>query len=189
VHIGQRVWLGSRVAILPSVTIGDDAVIGAGSLVNRDVAAGALAAGMPAKEIKSRDQFVKVVSQDEKCQILLDLMEEFRQYLQDDGLEVTEGPSTEDWQVWDIRRRARARSAVWRLAFSLEERSDGVGLPSPGAAFLSLRPIGEPDRREIESGGAAWFDVEAKQRSEPSNDLADEVAYFLGRYGIYCVRP
>lgn len=49
VTIGNRVWIGGGALILPGVTIGDDAVIGAGSVVTRDVPAGALVAGNPAR--------------------------------------------------------------------------------------------------------------------------------------------
>lgn len=52
VHIGDRVWIGTRVTVLSGVHIGDGAVIAAGSVVNRDVPAGALAAGVPAKVIR-----------------------------------------------------------------------------------------------------------------------------------------
>ena len=49
VHIGRNVWIGGGAIILPGVRIGDDAVIGAGSIVTRDVAAGAKALGNPAR--------------------------------------------------------------------------------------------------------------------------------------------
>lgn len=52
VRIGARAWIGSNSTILPGVTIGDGAVIGAGSLVTRDVAAGMVAVGSPAREVR-----------------------------------------------------------------------------------------------------------------------------------------
>ena len=54
VRIGEDVWLGARVIVLPGVTIGDRAIIGAGSVVLKDVAALAIAAGNPAKLIRYR---------------------------------------------------------------------------------------------------------------------------------------
>ena len=51
VRIGRHVWIGGGAIILPGVTVGDDAVIGAGSVVTRDVAAGARVAGNPARVI------------------------------------------------------------------------------------------------------------------------------------------
>ena len=52
VNIGDFVWLGIGCKILPGVTIGEGAVIGAGSVVTNDVPAYSLATGVPAKVIK-----------------------------------------------------------------------------------------------------------------------------------------
>jgi maltose O-acetyltransferase len=49
VRIGSDVWIGGGAIILPGVTIGDGAVIGAGSVVTRDVGAGATVMGNPAR--------------------------------------------------------------------------------------------------------------------------------------------
>lgn len=51
VVIGRNVWIGGGAHILPGVTIGDDAVIGAGAVVTRDVAPGATVVGNPARPI------------------------------------------------------------------------------------------------------------------------------------------
>lgn len=52
VTIGNNVWLGEHVIILPNVTIGDGAIIGAGSVVTHDIPAYCVAIGSPAKVIK-----------------------------------------------------------------------------------------------------------------------------------------
>lgn len=48
VHVGRNVWIGGGAIILPGVTIGDDAIVGAGAVVTRDVPAGATVVGNPA---------------------------------------------------------------------------------------------------------------------------------------------
>ncbi|MBD2001064.1 acyltransferase [Leptolyngbya sp. FACHB-541] len=53
--ISDRVWLGANVTILKGVTIGNDAVIGAGSVVTKDIPERAIAVGVPAKVIRHRD--------------------------------------------------------------------------------------------------------------------------------------
>jgi acetyltransferase-like isoleucine patch superfamily enzyme len=54
--IGDRVWCGIDVRILGGVTIGDDVVIGAGSVVCRDIPSNSVAAGVPARVIRSIDR-------------------------------------------------------------------------------------------------------------------------------------
>lgn len=58
IRIGNRVWIGAGAVILPGVTIGDDSVIGAGSVVTKDIPAGVVAFGNPCRvqrEISDRD--------------------------------------------------------------------------------------------------------------------------------------
>ena len=52
VTIGNNVWLASGVIVCPGVTIGDNAVIGAGSVVTRDIPSNVLATGVPCKVIR-----------------------------------------------------------------------------------------------------------------------------------------
>ena len=49
VRIGANTWIGGGAIILPGVTIGDDAIVGAGSVVTRDVPPGATVVGNPAR--------------------------------------------------------------------------------------------------------------------------------------------
>jgi maltose O-acetyltransferase len=50
--VGHRVWCGQNVTILSGVTIGDDVVIGAGSVVTTDIPSNCIAVGVPAKKLK-----------------------------------------------------------------------------------------------------------------------------------------
>ncbi len=52
IRIGNNVWIGAQVCILPGVTIGDNSVIGAGSVVTKDIPSGVLAAGNPCRVIR-----------------------------------------------------------------------------------------------------------------------------------------
>ena len=58
VYIGNHVFIGANTTILPGVTIGDYAVIGAGSIVTHDVPARTVVAGVPAKGICGVDEYV-----------------------------------------------------------------------------------------------------------------------------------
>ena len=52
VHIGNRVWIGAGTIILPGVTIGDDSVIGAGSVVTKNIPSGVVAVGNPCRVLR-----------------------------------------------------------------------------------------------------------------------------------------
>ena len=52
VRIGNNVWIGGSVVICPGVTIGDNSVIGAGSVVTRDIPAGVVAVGNPCRVLR-----------------------------------------------------------------------------------------------------------------------------------------
>ena len=59
IHIGNRVWIGAHAVVMPGITIGNDSVIGAGSVVTKDVPEGVVAVGNPCKvlrEIGPRDK-------------------------------------------------------------------------------------------------------------------------------------
>lgn len=59
VHIGKNCWLGAGVIVLPGVTIGDNTVVGAGSVVTKDLPANVVAVGCPCRvlrEISERDK-------------------------------------------------------------------------------------------------------------------------------------
>ncbi|MCQ2465872.1 MAG: sugar O-acetyltransferase, partial [Oscillospiraceae bacterium] len=60
ISVGNNVWIGTHVSVLPGVSIGDNTVIGAGSVVNRDIPAGVVAAGNPCRVIR------KITEEDKK---------------------------------------------------------------------------------------------------------------------------
>lgn len=52
VHIGKNCWLGAGVIVLPGITVGDNSVIGAGSVVTKDIPANVIAVGNPCKVLR-----------------------------------------------------------------------------------------------------------------------------------------
>ena len=59
IHVGKNVWIGSGAQIMPGITIGDNSVIGAGSVVTNDIPANVVAYGVPckvAREIGAKDR-------------------------------------------------------------------------------------------------------------------------------------
>ncbi len=60
ITVGDNVWFGASVTVLPGVTIGSNTVIGAGSVVNRDIPAGVVAVGNPCRVLR------KITEEDKK---------------------------------------------------------------------------------------------------------------------------
>ena len=69
VSVGNDCWLGANVVICPGVTIGDNCVIGAGSVVTRDIPANSFAAGVPCRVIR---EITEADSMKHKPEILAD---------------------------------------------------------------------------------------------------------------------
>lgn len=64
IHIGRNCWIGAGACILPGVTIGDNTVIGAGSVVTKDIPSGVVAMGNPCRVLREigahdRDYYFK----------------------------------------------------------------------------------------------------------------------------------
>ena len=55
VHIGRNCWIGAGAILLPGVTVGDNTVIGAGSVVTRDIPANVVAVGNPCRVLRQID--------------------------------------------------------------------------------------------------------------------------------------
>jgi len=77
VKIGKNVWLPARSIVLPNVEIGDNTVIGIGSIVNKNIPSGSLAAGNPCKVIKE-NYYPKQLFSNEKLNILDGIIEGYR---------------------------------------------------------------------------------------------------------------
>ena len=52
VHIGENVWIGANAVVLPGITIGDNSVIGAGSVVTKDIPPNVIAVGNPCRVLR-----------------------------------------------------------------------------------------------------------------------------------------
>lgn len=74
VHIGRNCWFGAGVIILPGVTVGDNAVIGAGSVVTKDIPSDVIAVGNPCRVIrKINDDDMNLIVHGKQLEIIENL--------------------------------------------------------------------------------------------------------------------
>lgn len=59
IHVGERTFVGAKSIIMPGVTIGKRCVIGAGSVVTKDIPDGCVAVGIPARVIMTTEEYAK----------------------------------------------------------------------------------------------------------------------------------
>ena len=183
--IGKSVALAWRVTVLPGTNIGDGATIGSNSLVKETIPPRCLAVGFPARVVAKAPYFPRTIKEGEKVQFLKEIVAEMLEYLRGSGLSCREdGPLVEVRQVkrcWFFRTEK-----TWRFMVVLDQ------IPKTGFEVvdlvLCLRQIPEPVRSELVQRKQMWIDIEKKERSDLGNELGEEVAQYLKRYGVRLVR-
>ena len=64
ITVGDNVYIGTNTIILPGVTIGNDVIIGAGAIVSKNIPDNSVAVGVPAKVIKTADEYLDKIKMD-----------------------------------------------------------------------------------------------------------------------------
>lgn len=181
IEIGKSVSLSWRVFVLPGANIGDGAVIGANSVVRQTIPARCLAVGFPARVVSRFPDFPRDLSTDEKAELFANMVREMILFFRGSGL-ACEGAGP-GYIISRAAKRGRRGSRSWRLFVN-----GGHGPVVPPAegpdVLLSFGPIDNAGRKDLDGRGIVWFDVGSKERSAADNDLAEEVALFLRRYGV-----
>lgn len=189
INLGKNVWLPWRVFIMPGVTIGDGATIGAGSLVTKDIPAGCLAVGSPAKVIKTpADGYPTKLSSEQRKEMLKKILQEYIDFLKYNGIKVVGNLLEESGEVVftkELHHLFGESKNQWYLYYRLNNKIKWFSIfNKSNQLFLSLPPILAEERKVIEEKHAAWIDIENKCRGGMSNELEEEIVLFLARYGL-----
>ena len=64
IKIGNNVYIGNNVILLPGVTVGNNVIIGAGAIVSKDIPDNSVAVGVPAKVIKTADEYFQKIQRE-----------------------------------------------------------------------------------------------------------------------------
>ena len=189
IEIGNSVSLAWGVFVLPKTKIGDGAVVGAHSVVHGTIPPRCLAVGFPARVVSKAPDFPKEVSEEEKAHIFRNIVDEMIHFFVGSGLRCEQ-----NGHRYEIRKPAgswwRRDRGPWRLETVEGDVREAAQRLTAGAVqvFLSLREIPDDVRRHLQSQGTMWIEIAKKEQSRCSNDLGDEVANFLKRYGVRTLR-
>lgn len=64
IKVGDNVYIGNNVILLPRVTVGNNVIIGAGAVVSRDIPDNSVAVGVPARVIKTADKYFEKIQRE-----------------------------------------------------------------------------------------------------------------------------
>lgn len=171
VTLGRNVWLPWRVFILPGTTIGDNVVIGANSLVSKNIPSNVLIAGSPAKIIK--ENYPNPLDIQQKEEIFGNILKDFIDYLKYNDLKVEMKQNESEKEIVILKRYQKNHIYV------IKKRS--VEINKPNSVFVQeyedeLGNITLPKKVMI-------LNIISKQRKGTS-DVGEEFVKFLSRYGI-----
>jgi acetyltransferase-like isoleucine patch superfamily enzyme len=179
VTLKRGVWLPWRVFILPNVTIGEYATIGAGAVINKDIPPRSLAVGSPAKVIKTGNEYIRFHSDEQKHKMLLSWCEEFANLLNYLGKK-TLYSDINSRAILDISYFGKKRSSV---QFLYTRSADELNSPLP-CFLLSLNRISPEIRHEFRQKNCVWFDLSSCECLFSDHPMWSEIRKFLSRYGV-----
>jgi len=179
VRIGDLVWIGMRVSVMPGVTIGDDVTVGTGSVVTKDLPDRCVAAGVPAKVIRSHPQYPREIDDAERNRLMLDIMREYALLIEYKGFTV-DIEERETAMTLDIRRGEVCSRLVYSqtadVPSEFREWKLGCGL-EPRFIFLSFE--------DVQTGPDDMFmDLRNYTTRGPHTDVTDDLRDFMRREGI-----
>jgi hypothetical protein len=187
INIEDRVWLPWRVFVLPNVTIGHDSVVAAGSVVSRSIPPLSLAAGSPAKVLRSGAEFVRSPSLDEKVQKLENWFKEFPRFLKLEKLYIKSGSqmATETDSILyhgiiESEEDGHTGTIILAIAVTSETLVNIKGM----IFLITLKPLSDAVKEIAGKSGGAWFDLSTYQWMGNRNRITNEIRAFFARFGV-----
>lgn len=200
VHIERGAWIPAGVFIMPGVTIGENATVGARSLVINDVPPGCLAVGIPAKVIKTAEGNIRKLSHKDKDTIVRNIVDEYLQQVKKHLMIFSQNQYSEvGFQVFMLKSREKdkpfARNKSWALVYKKdtinEEQSNYLQTFLKNldlVLFVSLVSIPAKIVETLNDDSFSklvWFSIEDKSRKKSWDKQAMSLHnFFRSHYGI-----
>jgi acetyltransferase-like isoleucine patch superfamily enzyme len=184
ITIEDGVWFPWRVFVLPNVHIGKEATIGAGSVINRDVPARSLAAGIPAKVLRKDEEYIKKYTDKEKADILKDMLVELIGYLRIEDWQVTD-PIMNDAYAKTSFRTPRGPSSKQdnHVVFMFEDKKEYWDMIEERSFVITLFSMDQERTTSLENSGSWWFDLANSTWGGTRTRVSLVINAWLSRYG------
>jgi len=170
ISIGKKVWLPWRVFVMPGVSIGDGAVIGADSLLTKDVPGNSLAAGSPAKVVKENFPSALTLAETEK--ITEQIFSDFINYLKHHQFTVEKKQLTNGFNL-SIKNKNKHSSILFL---------DEANTTSPSGTTDHIVVL---KKGTIPSKANFTMVISLNEKTRlGSSDVGEEFVQFLSRYGV-----
>ncbi|MFO7619320.1 MAG: DapH/DapD/GlmU-related protein [Thermoplasmata archaeon] len=170
ITIGDNVWIGMRAIVTPGVSIGRDCVIGAGSVVTRDVPEGCIAAGVPARVIRKAPDYPPKITDEERNEIMKGVLAEYATLMEYKGFEVDISESERAMTMSVSRGDLRA---VFQY---FQGGKDYIPVKGARRILMSFDEIDAPD--------ATFMNLRTSQFRGSHCPITDDLRDYLRRKGI-----
>jgi acetyltransferase-like isoleucine patch superfamily enzyme len=181
VTIRKGAWLPWHVFVLPGVTIGEGATVGASSLITSDIPPKSLALGVPAKIVRTGDQYPKSLSLEEREQILMRIFKEFAEN------SVYKGCPAK-FEALGTSFAVRVGELQDHVIRYVKTSADMITEKTETPILVSLTRVPDTLAREMEAQSVCWMDLENEKRGRATNSVMEDFVQFLFRYGIKAIR-
>ena len=185
IEIGSNVGVAWRVFIGPGAKIGDGAMIGTNSLVNRTIPPRCLAMGTPAKVIAREPYFPRRQDEAERIALLQNIVGEFERFLTGHGFSCKHRANGLSVDLATHLGSSGAESqGSLRLRYRAGEQHQCDQSPGGQLVYLSLVPVASGERGQFTRSGVLWLDIASCERGSVEHAFGGEVIQFLLRFGI-----
>lgn len=174
ITLGKNVWLPWRIFILPGVTVGDNVVIGANSLITKSLQSDCLAAGSPAKIIK--ENYPSELSLEKRANVLERIFSDFINFLEYYQFNVQKAMDDGGFQL--VVKRKRGKHFLHYLS-----KPNSTGVEYQKNSVLVLDYVENIEEQKNLFGAGMKINLRDKTRSG-SNDIGEEFVRYISRNGI-----
>lgn len=175
ITLGKNVWLPWRVFIMPDVTIGNNVVVGANSMISRSVPPNCLVAGSPAKVI--RDNYPTSLTDDQKLDMFNGFINDFIQHLKFNGIKLNKNQENNSMSFTGKNNKSNFELIV------ILDKIDNLAVFKKHSLIIiniseNVNFLPNSAQEKI-----MYIDIKNKQRIGNS-DIGEEFVKFVSRYGL-----